>query len=398
MTIGLSPAGQAFASQASFAADIPRGTPAPIQFADDVEESEGGSGEGEGEGGSNPSEQTDIAKPADKGGIRKEVPQFADDDEEGSSPTETDTTAEVKDAKGSAVKPEKKDESDWLTQELIDEAARHDMSVEDARDLGSAERLARVIAKQDKLLANLGRKSLANQTNNEPPAAKPEAKAETKPEAKEPEAQISSEAIAQAAVKIPDDLLDSLSDEAKAVVTNLADQFNGGLSKLADRVAAFEKTRQSEDQVRAEQSRKAWEQEMDGFFNDLGEEYQDVFGKGTLAELAAANPDSPAVKHRIELSEEMRAIAAGDASVGRPLDSYANLRKRALRSLHPEKMATKVRQEITQEVKTRKDNAIARPGGSHAGKKAGIDIAAEKVEAKYRAKGALSYDEAEPEV
>jgi len=322
--------------------------------------------------------QIKSGKPAaDKSGKaakQPEVESFAEEDDD--SAVDADAL-EADDESGA--------DDDGFSADLIAEAVRHGFSEEEARDFGSPAALERSLARLDRQMSAMGRK-LGQPGGEQKPEAKPEAPASQA--AQQPAPQIkASEASTDASAGIKFDLNPEIwSEEAIADMRKIETNVNALLSDQAAKIARLENSTKSQSEQQQQAAARQHEATLDGLFDGLGDEYQDVYGKGPLRQLA---DDSPAAKARVEASREIAALRIADAIAGRPEDSVPNLFKRAIRSLHPDKIVATERKKIEREVQKRKDNAVYRASGSHKGDLSPRQIAAMKVEKRYRQLGAL---------
>lgn len=95
---------------------------------------------------------------------------------------------------------------------------------------------------------------------------------------------------------------------------------------------------------------QATEARFDTMINELGKEWSDIFGKGTVDKL---DPKGEQFKNRLELYDEMAALGEGHKALGKRL-TETELFKRALRSKFGENAEKIIRKEISQTLEKRK--------------------------------------------
>lgn len=153
------------------------------------------------------------------------------------------------------------------------------------------------------------------------------------------------------------------------------------LSKRDEQVSAIVNWAQLQEAKRAEET-------IDEWFQELSEDYSDLFGKGSLDDLA---PTAEAANNRRKLVQEALAYGNVDVQLGRtPGSLKANLR-RALNARHQEKTVQVAKREISREAQAKRGKAIAKPGGSQKPAKAPRQAAVDFVNKKFKQLG-LSVD------
>lgn len=98
---------------------------------------------------------------------------------------------------------------------------------------------------------------------------------------------------------------------------------------------------------------------MDEFFNSLPEDYKSLFGKGTVGEMKETSTER---RNRLELVQEMQALAIGDERLGRGKQTLEQLAKRAVRSRFGDEVDQLTRKEVLKKVQKRgQGTAISKP-------------------------------------
>jgi len=128
------------------------------------------------------------------------------------------------------------------------------------------------------------------------------------------------------------------------------------------------------------------EQDMDSFFEGLGEPYADLFGKGATRSLPS---HSPSYQNRVNLYEEMRALEVADAYQHRQSGSRKQYQQRALNSLFWDQVQSTARKQISNTVKQRRGQAIARPASRPKKPLNPDDAALANISEKMRAAGMI---------
>jgi hypothetical protein len=121
--------------------------------------------------------------------------------------------------------------------------------------------------------------------------------------------------------------------------------------------------------------------DMDKFFDGLGDEFKDTFGKGAMEQIAAG---STAFKERSRLVDEMTTLMLADQSRGR-VSSEDDYRLRALRVLHADKFESRAK--LSKEVNDRRSQAIARPTGRQSPPRSNEDRAKTRIREFFQARG-----------
>ncbi len=136
-------------------------------------------------------------------------------------------------------------------------------------------------------------------------------------------------------------------------------------------------------QFQAEQAeaRRA-EAELDSQFDSLGQDYEDLFGKGSIRELA------PALQaKRQEFAAYMDQLAEMDARAGRNPAPAKLTFQRVLRTMYGDRQEKAIRTQVAQEVAQRKAQQIARPTARTLAPANPLEAAARRADEIYKRAG-----------
>jgi len=98
----------------------------------------------------------------------------------------------------------------------------------------------------------------------------------------------------------------------------------------------------------------AW---YDNQIKELGEEFEDVFGKGTIKDI---KEDSPQYKNRAALETEMMAIVKGKVATKQTVPPKEKVFEMALRNLHSEKLKQTSQKTTSEKLKKRASQTLGR--------------------------------------
>jgi hypothetical protein len=197
---------------------------------------------------------------------------------------------------------------------------------------------------------------------------------------------------------------DEWDEDTVKLLNGLNDHYDGTIRQLLERNSQQEQLLamvaqqliQTSGKTNADES-QSFVTEMDSFFDGLGEEFGDLFGKGPVRLLAQGSPE---LSNRSKLLEEMRVLDIADAQANRPRQSYKDLAQRAVRSLHYDRIKTSARKEVEKTLKERQGQQLNRASGFHGKQQSKRDAALARVEQAYREKGfrLTDWDDEEIEV
>jgi hypothetical protein len=186
-----------------------------------------------------------------------------------------------------------------------------------------------------------------------PPAAPPQPTTRQKPNWKEllPEAEYD-ETIRKAMATIYDDLASQLSER---------DARLAAYEKHGEKLQELETFKQQLSQREAEREAVQLESRLDGYFDKLGKEWEDVFGKGAMRALSprsvqAANRNSyVAALKQIEFIDSANGIASNPAQQER----------RALHMAFGDQLPTIERRKLALQANQRRNGALSRPAAKN---------------------------------
>lgn len=150
----------------------------------------------------------------------------------------------------------------------------------------------------------------------------PEEKAkETKPEAGQPAEKAGPLEFKPFELDVDEEMVDP---DTYASLKKMTEHFNGAVQSLVERFQEQMKTVQEFHDYKENQQRSAFQKEIDGLFADLKRD--DLFGKGSYADLAKTSKE---FKAREQLLEAMSEIQLGRDALGKPRLPYKTLMERA---------------------------------------------------------------------
>lgn len=215
-----------------------------------------------------------------------------------------------------------------ISAELLARAQQYGMSEEDAKGYGSTSLLERTLTAFDRRFGQLG--SGAAKPANEP--SKPETDQVEAPatvEAEEFELKLSEEDYDPEVVK-----------QLKAMNSHYAKKFAG----MQQRVQ--------------QQERKEIGERVERLFSGLGEEFADEIGKGETEKMDRAGKQ---FKSRVQVLQQMDALALGYKQAGMDVPSEDELFKRATRLAFGERYESIARKKLSQQLDTRRGGMVQRP-------------------------------------
>jgi hypothetical protein len=313
---------------------------------------------------------------------------MVDDDyaDPGEESVETETTAESETEVETPTDETPQDGGDFGS-ELLAQAELYGFTADDAKAIGSEDALRRAMVAMDRRGVAFIREELNKQAPEAAPA-EPAKPAETKATAAQQAADLAAFEKWKAEVdptQYDEDtlkLFNGLNDHYDALVRKQHSTIQQNESK----VAALEAQLQAiTGRFAAEDAARVTEQ-FDTFLNGLGEEYQDLFGKGTARDL---RPDAPEFTNRQKLFQEMETLRWVDEVAKRKPMSVSQLAQRALLMLHGDRLKTTARKEVLKKVSQQRNTAVERPSQRTTRHKTGVEAAIARIKA---------FEKAHPEV
>ena len=324
----------------------------------------------------------------DEEGGRRDIHAGGDDDSEESGETDDDP----------------------FTHPVLLEAKSYGFSEEEAREFGTVDALQKAMEIIDRNLKKLGaepKPDAANDAASKTPAAGSQT-GQTLPENGRSAESGKTQAEPPSAAKLgdaerafpkltvkdfdPDGYFDEKTHER---LGKIVDHYDGIVHDLhAKTRAAIEANEAISAKFESlvehyrEQNRTRFSEEMNSFFDGLGEKYDGIFGSGDIEDM---DPESSEYKNRQGLIAEMNELAKGLRASKQPL-SKKRLRERALRLFKPavEKREKQIRQEAIKKERQRDSQRIAPPTGrtGRQGRdRSAEDRAGDFLDEKYREHG-----------
>ena len=129
-----------------------------------------------------------------------------------------------------------------------------------------------------------------------------------------------------------------------------------------DRIAALESQLGEYGKYADMQAEKAVKSEFDGFVNDLGPDYESLFGTGLSDDLRNGSKE---LSNRVSVLEEMNALAKGYEAVGREVPDEKSLFSKALSSVFGEEIIELKAAAKESQIAERRSKFVGRPSQRH---------------------------------
>lgn len=305
--------------------------------------------------GDEPEEEAEEQTPGEEPALSAEPAESAAG--ETAEPTESTEATEPKET----AEP---NADDALVSEAVE---RLGISAEAAKALG--DNLVDVLASFDRATSGIFRESIKGEPEPEPVAKTP-APEPTPPKVEKFKLELDPDLYDEDQIKVFNTLQDKL---------NSQDEIIKAMAQLV--ISSQQGVEQITGQTQAE-AESRYESLADGFFANLGDGFQDLFGAAPMRSLAT---NSPLRTSRNEVVEEAHVLKAVDMQKGRkPLTDEQYL-QRALRTLHTDKLKSIARKEVLTDVDNRRKQAIHRPS-SHNSSQLTARQRAEKFIADWQAR------------
>ncbi len=273
-----------------------------------------------------------------------------------------------------------------FTPEIIEKAKGYGIDEATAKRFGTTDALELALANQDRVAAEWGQRQLAALQGQQqaPPAAPqiPQAPAAVAPPTPQAQQQVAQQILAGYKVD-RDKLLDEGFDTSTIdLLEGMAGHFNSQLDKagsyisgLAQQQLALQNTGPSPADEEAQLV-----QGVEGYFNNLGPEWEPVFGKGASM---ALDPNSPAMAERRKLYNTVCGLKFADAQQNqqRPLPE---LLEGAVNALHFSKKQELASKQLAAKVQQRRGQALPRAGAQRGTPMSGEEKAINRVQSFYR--------------
>lgn len=336
-------------------------------------------------GGKKPSATIKTAKPPEK----QELPQFADpgdeevvEDDELESSLEVDDDEQLEFDDDDAASNVDDGEFDKT---ILHHAQRHGISAEEAKEYGSPDVLRRVLTRLDQQQSAWAQQQIDAKRGQAPPEQKPA----EKPSDKEPPKAPTETGATVLKLNLDPEVM---SDETVAALREVETQVNQAIGPLLSELNQLRAAQQQSVSDQAQAKQRQTDIELDRFFDSLGEDYHDVFGKGSLRSLPE---NSPAVAERFKLVKAVDTLMYADTSRGIPLDDVSEYCRRALAMTHSGKSLQLERRKLKDEVGKRRRNATAQTTSRSTGSLTPTQIAMKNADRRWREKNTQSQQDDE---
>lgn len=254
--------------------------------------------------------------------------------------------------------------------QLLDTARWYGLTDEEAKAFGTPDTLRRVLTAMDRRDVSAAQ-SQSQQTEQVEGAAgrQPEATAQAAaPQAPAPQEVSLAQLTGDVEKFNLEPLLEGWDDDTKKLFSQLNDHYDAQMRKIAAKAKAIspvnEQVTQLQQQLaaledfRLREEGARIEQEFDGLFGSLGDEFADSFGKQAARELPL---DSKQLQARRELVQEMNALAEVDRRFNRPPLNRKQLFERALAVRNFNKTQDLAVKKVQAQVAQRQQQAVAKP-------------------------------------
>lgn len=248
-----------------------------------------------------------------------------------------------------------------------------------ARELDAKGTLGVVMDAIDRRFLAMGEEALKGETAEN-------ATGEEKPETKQPSESNREQKPVEGPLKLtldPELYNADLVSDLNGFVDHLNRQ-HAELSRMTEALAGVMQTTQAHAKSLQTQQEAAFAERMDVWFNTMGEEYQDLVGKGTVYDMA---PTSPQFQKRSEIVRTMEALARGYERVGDAVPGESVLRERAKRLVLGDRAEEVARKKVTAEAREYREQLSEKPSHRVGKPLGGMDKAVRRVEKFYRDKG-----------
>lgn len=223
-------------------------------------------------------------------------------------------------------------ESDDFSDELLDRAAALGYELEDLREFQTPDALEKEVRRVEKLQQRFAAKKPADT-----------GKADKKDDSEEADDDIE-----------PD--WDQMLEDGFSEEIVKQNRRNWKLSSEAKELRKQVEKLQQAEQLRMAESTT---NRFDDALNELPDEFEDILGKGRLAELKRTNPD--AVKNREQVFTHVQILRNGYKASGVDVPPEKELIKRAVNSLFSDQVNTNARKHVRNELKKTGSQGLSRP-------------------------------------
>lgn len=260
--------------------------------------------------------------------------------------------------------------ADWFNQDLKAQSSYYGFSEAEARGFESPERLQAAMAALDRrMLRDFGspQQSFQGQPAGNAPVGAPQGQ----PAPGQP-----SGSFDLAKYK------DVLDEQSLGVLKELHTHHEAEFQRRDALIEQLNGTVQSLQEQAALAEGQRIEQTLDEQFEALGQDYEDLFGKGPIRELSAE-----VQAKRQEFYAYMRQLEEMDLRVGRPPATAKHNFQRVLRSMYGDRQTKAIRNQVAREVDARRSQQIARPTARTSAPLNPLEAAARRADELYKARG-----------
>lgn len=274
---------------------------------------------------------------------------------------------------------------DWFTGDVVKHAAFYGLSEDEARGFGDQDKLYAALAAIDRRLMAY------EQPQHQAP--QPVNPATPYPAGSVPSAQPTSNPAGGFAIDRFDfsPFAEKFDEDTNKAFEALSGHYQKQLEKFVGPFAQQQEllqhlgaAYQQMDEFVAQQEGKRFEQELDSYFEKLGDDYAEVFGKGPISELT----DGRAVAARRDFASKMVGLTSVNERFGRGPSKNSDVFQQTLRAYYGGVKENKIREQVRQEVAKRQSQAVAPPTGRTTNTPLDpLRAAAQRANELYRARG-----------
>lgn len=130
------------------------------------------------------------------------------------------------------------------------------------------------------------------------------------------------------------------------------------IKAMKNKVKSLEEQMMRQQAVAAQEYSRRIDEQIDGFFDELGDEFSAMFGKGRMADI---KPDSEQAKNRVRVAKMAEDLMRGDVAAGRQMRDLKKALNSGLRGEFTDEVEKITRRQLSKQVEKRRKQAIARP-------------------------------------
>lgn len=262
------------------------------------------------------------------------------------------------------------EEASEFTPELLEQAKNYGFDEASAKNFGKVEHLQWAMAERDRLAAEWGQKQIAaqqqpaqQQFEQQPPVIPAAAPVVQQQQAAAQQAQAQLALIEKLNLDKSRLIEKGFDEDTIAELEAITGHFNGQLEKVEQLLVPLAQytVRQNQEVTGKAQAEEQAQlaQGMDAYFNSLGPDWEETFGKGSIHELQQG---TPAWNARQQVYSAMLGLEAADGKSHQQLP-IAERAERALNALHFQKKQELDRKALADKAGKRRRQTIPRAGG-----------------------------------